>query len=159
MHARLVSSLFVLACAGCHAAQPAAQARERAELAQQVRATEIAFAKTLADRDAKKFAGMIAPDAIVLADQPLRGPDEVLTRWSKYFEAPTPPFSWAPQTVEVQDGGRLALSTGPVLDPAGKRISTFSSIWRREKSGEWKLIFDSGCPPCDCAAADANKQN
>ena len=121
-----------------------------AELTEQVRATEIAFARTLADRDVKAFTAMIAPDVIWLADQPLRGPDEVLTRWRKYFEGPTAPFSWTPELVQVQDGGRLALSTGPVMSPAGKRIGTYTSIWRRESSGEWRIIFDRGCPACDC---------
>ncbi|MEJ0085863.1 MAG: hypothetical protein WDO72_09280 [Pseudomonadota bacterium] len=45
-----------------------------AELTGQVRATEIAFAKTLADRDVKAFTRMIAPDVIWLADTTLRGP-------------------------------------------------------------------------------------
>lgn len=130
-------------------------AEDLAALAGQVRATEVAFAKTLADRDAKAFRAMIAPDVIWLADQPLRGPDQVLTRWQKFFDAPQPPFSWAPELVEVQEGGKLALSTGPVLDPAGKRVGTFTSIWRREPSGEWKIIFDRGCPYCDCAPKPA----
>ncbi len=86
-----------------------------------MRATEIAFAKTLADRDVKTFRAMIAPDVIWLADVPLRGPDQVLTRWQKFFDAPQAPFSWSPELVEVQDGGTLALSTGPVINPAGKR--------------------------------------
>lgn len=124
-------------------------ADDLAGLAAEVRATEIAFAKTLADRDVKAFRSMIAPDVVWLADVPLRGPDQVLTRWQKFFEGPNPPFSWAPETVEVQEGGKLALSTGPVFDPGGKKVATFTSIWRREASGEWKIIFDSGNPACD----------
>jgi ketosteroid isomerase-like protein len=141
-----VLSMFLVAAS-------ATAAESLTELAEQVRATEIAFAKSLAERDVKKFTSMIAPDVIWLADKPLRGPDEVLTRWSKFFEGPTPPFSWAPELVEVQDGGRLALTTGPVFDPSGKRVATFTSIWRREASGEWKIIFDRGCPVCDCSPA------
>jgi len=136
----------------CASAVPAPGVDDLAKLAGEVRATEIAFAKTLADRDVRKFTGMIAPDVIWLADVPLRGPEQVLTRWQKYFDAPRAPFSWAPEIVEVQDGGKLALSTGPVLDPEGKRVGTYTSIWRRESSGEWKIIFDRGCPACDCAA-------
>jgi ketosteroid isomerase-like protein len=124
-----------------------------ADLAEQVRATEIAFAKTLADRDVKAFTSMIAPDVIWLADAPLRGPAAVLTRWQKFFDAPKPPFSWAPEIVEVQEGGKLALSTGPVFNPEGKRVATYTSIWRREDSGKWLIIFDRGSPDCDCAAA------
>jgi ketosteroid isomerase-like protein len=144
--------VLVLPVLLCVTAVPAPAADDLAKLANEVRATEIAFAKTLADRDVRKFTTMIAPDVIWLADVPLRGPGQVLTRWQKYFDAPRAPFSWAPEIVEVQDGGKLALSTGPVLNPDGKRVGTYTSIWRRESSGEWKIIFDRGCPACDCAA-------
>jgi ketosteroid isomerase-like protein len=142
----LPALLLVAASVHCGAAD------DLATLTEQVRATEIAFAKTLADRDVKAFRALIAPDVIWLADKPLRGPDQVLTRWQQFFDAPQPPFSWSPELVEVQVGGKLALSTGPVLDPAGKRVGTYTSVWRREPSGDWKIIFDRGCPVCDCAA-------
>lgn len=142
----LPALLLVAASVHCGAAD------DLATLTEQVRATEIAFAKTLADRDVKAFRALIAPDVIWLADKPLRGPDQVLTRWQKFFDGPQPPFSWSPELVEVQVGGKLALSTGPVLDPAGKRVGTYTSVWRREPSGDWKIIFDRGCPVCDCAA-------
>lgn len=150
----LAASLLGVLAAGAHAAETLA------ELTEQVRATEIAFAKTLADRDLAKFSEMLAPDTIWLGDAPLRGPDAVIAAWRGFFEGPTAPFSWAPEIVEVQDGGRLALSTGPVFDPFGKRVGTYTSIWRRELSGEWKIIFDRGCPVCQpCArGADAATQ-
>src|SRR5690348_2877841 len=91
---------FVLLCT----AASASAAEDLASLAGQVRATEIAFARTLADRDVRTFRQMIAPDVIWLADVPLRGPDAVLTRWQKYFDGPKAPFSWAPELVEVQQG-------------------------------------------------------
>jgi ketosteroid isomerase-like protein len=130
------------------AATAANAAESLAQLTEQVRATEIAFAKTLADRDVKTFTRMIAPDVVWLADTTLRGPAQVLTRWQQYFDAATPPFSWTPEIVEVQEGGKLALSSGPVLAPDGKRIATYTSIWRREPGGEWRIIFDRGSPAC-----------
>jgi ketosteroid isomerase-like protein len=141
---KLLLMLWCASCAGVAAAE------DLAALTAQVRATEIAFAKSLADHDVKTFRAMIAPDVIWFADQPLRGPDQVLSRWQKYFDAPKAPFSWSPEQVEVQEGGKLALSTGPVMGADGKRIGTFTSIWRREPGGEWKIIFDRGCPYCDC---------
>ncbi|HET9472661.1 MAG TPA: nuclear transport factor 2 family protein [Steroidobacteraceae bacterium] len=138
---------LVLLCFAAHAAA----ADDLARLADEVRATEVAFAKTLADRDVKAFRAMIAPDVIWLADVPLRGPEQVVANWQKFFDAPRAPFSWSPELVEVQDGGRLALSTGPVVDAAGKRVGNYTSIWRREPSGAWKIIFDRGCPWCACA--------
>ena len=149
MTSRILISLLSLASwAGMASARETA-----AQLTEEVRSTEIAFAKTLANHDVKTFRAMIAPDVIWLADASLRGPDEVLTRWQKYFDAAVPPFSWSPEIVEVQEGGKLALSTGPVLDSQGKRIATYTSIWRREANGAWRIIFDRGSPYCDCAAA------
>jgi ketosteroid isomerase-like protein len=138
----LSAIVFVLLAAGANAGETPA------ELAAQVRATEIAFAKTLADRDVKAFTRMIAPDVIWIADATLRGPQQVLSRWQKYFDAATPPFSWSPEIVEVQQGGKLALSSGPVLAADGKHIATYTSIWRREPGGEWRIIFDRGGPAC-----------
>jgi ketosteroid isomerase-like protein len=136
----------------CFASSGVAAGEDLIALAAQVRASEIAFAKTLADRDVKAFRSMIAPDVIWLAEEPLRSPDAVVQRWQQFFDAAQPPFSWKPDTVEVQEGGKLALSTGPVLNPAGKRVATFTSIWRREPSGDWKIIFDSGSPACESPA-------
>ena len=121
------------------------------ELAAQVRATEIAFAKSMADRDLKTFGSFIADEALFFGSKRvLRGKQAVVEGWKGLFEGAKPPFSWAPDRVEVLDSGTQALSTGPVLDPDGKRVGTFTSIWRREADGKWKILFDSGCPPCDC---------
>jgi hypothetical protein len=68
--------------------------------------------------------------------------------WKRFYDAAQPPFSWEPERVEVLDSGTLALSTGPVRDPQGRRVGTFDSIWRREPGGSWKIVFDKGCPPC-----------
>ena len=149
----------MLASAWLCAASAAVAAEDLGKLAAEVRATETAFAKTLVDRDVKTFTRMIAPDVIWLADVPLRGPAQVLTRWQKYFDAPQPPFSWSPDTVEVQEGGKLALSTGPVLNAAGQRVGTYTSIWRHEPDGQWRIIFDRGCPACDCATPKGAASN
>lgn len=154
---RLATRLFALLVVVPLAVAADSPRVEADALVEQVRATEIAFARTLADRDAHKFLSMIAPDIIWLAgDRTLRSPQEVLADWQRFFDAPRAPFSWAPELVEVQPGGALALSTGPVTNAAGKRVGTYTSIWRRESSGEWKIIFDRGCPACDCAAAPAD---
>ena len=45
----------------------------------------------------------------------------------------------------MNDAGTLGISTGPVRDDSGKQTGTYSSIWRREKDGRWRIIFDNGC--------------
>jgi ketosteroid isomerase-like protein len=132
----------------------AAFAATNAELEQQVRQAEIGFAKSMADRDHKAFISFLAPDSVFMAG-PLRssrGGHAVAADWKRFFEGQTAPFSWEPQTVIVLESGSLALSTGPVKDPSGKRVGTFNSIWRKEKNGQWKVVLDNGCPPCNCGA-------
>jgi ketosteroid isomerase-like protein len=130
-----------------------ASAQTNTEFTEQVRKTETAFAKTMADRDHKAFATFLADEAVFTnGPKALRGAKEVAARWKPFFDAPQAPFSWEPETVEVLDSGTLALSSGPVRDPSGKRIGTFNSIWRREADGRWKIVIDHGCPSCDCGA-------
>jgi uncharacterized protein (TIGR02246 family) len=121
-----------------------------AKLAQQVRAAETAFAKSMADRDIEAFASHVAPDAVFFGTGPLRGKQAVVEDWKKFFAGPKAPFSWEPKEVEVLDNGTLGISSGPVYSPDGKQIGVFNSVWRREPDGKWKVIFDKGCPPCDC---------
>lgn len=126
-------------------------AESNTELQEQVRRTETAFAKTMADRDAAAFARFLASETIFMSGgNATRGAKAVAERWKRYFDGSKAPFSWAPDTVEVLDSGTLAMTSGPVRDPEGKRIGTFNSVWRRERSGQWKIVLDNGCPACDC---------
>jgi len=128
-----------------------AQEPDVAALAEQVRATERAFAKTMADRDHAAFVSFLSDEAVFLSGTgTLRGKAQVAAAWQRYYEKPAAPFSWEPERVEVLDSGRLGLSTGPVRDPSGKRVGTYVSTWRREADGSWKIVFDGGCPPCEC---------
>jgi ketosteroid isomerase-like protein len=128
-----------------------ATSQTNADLARQVFAAESSFAHTLAVRDREAFASFVAPDAIFFGRQgALRGKAAVVEAWAPLFEGPDAPFSWRPELIQVLDSGTLALSSGPVLDPAGKRTGTFNSIWRREADGRWRVVFDKGCPVCDC---------
>jgi ketosteroid isomerase-like protein len=144
-----LSGLLILALlAGCATSlsPTAAPATDRASLERAVRDTERAFARTMADRDHAAFAGFLSAEAVFFVGaRALRGRDAVASAWKPFYDGPVAPFSWAPETVEVLDSGRLALSSGPVHDPAGKRIATFTSIWRQEPPGVWRIIFDKGC--------------
>ena len=47
---------------------------------------------------------------------------------------------------------------GRGVRPDGKRVGTFTSTWRLEKDGEWRVVLDSGCPPCACASPAEKRQ-
>jgi len=121
-------------------------ATDRATLQGQVTDTETAFAKTMADRDHAAFARFLADDTIFFSGaKTLRGKTAVAEAWKGFYDKPQAPFSWKPEKVEVLDDGSLALSTGPVFDENGKPVASFTSIWRREAPGVWRIIFDKGC--------------
>src|SRR5262245_16173959 len=124
------------------------------ELAAQVRAAETSFAKSMADRDHAAFTAHLSDEAVFFSRTVLRGKQAVADGWKPLFEGPKAPFSWAPEKVQVLDSGTLGLSSGPVYDPDGKRSGTFNSIWRLEADGRWKIVFDNGCPPCDCGKGE-----
>lgn len=120
-------------------------------LAAEVHSAEVAFARSMADRDLNAFRSHVADEAVFFGSGgALRGAETITAAWSRFFEDDEAPFSWEPATVEVLDSGTLALSTGPVRDPEGNLIGTFNSIWRRGSDGDWKVVFDKGCPVCDC---------
>jgi ketosteroid isomerase-like protein len=122
--------------------------------AAEVRAREIAFAKSMADRDLAAFATFVSEEAVFLGATVLRGGDAVIEGWKPFFDGPEAPFSWAPERVEVVASGTIAISTGPVRGPDGQRVGTFTSTWQREPDGHWRVVLDSGCPPCHCAGAE-----
>lgn len=131
---------------GCRtAARPA----DLASLRQEVMDTERAFAKSMADRDHAAFTSFLSDDAVFFSgDSSVRGKLAVAAQWKPFFEQQDPPFSWEPDQVQVLESGDLALSTGPVRDPAGNVVGRFNSIWRREAPDRWRIVFDKGSPVC-----------
>ena len=125
--------------------------QDRASLQREVIEAERAFAKTMADRDHQAFTTFLSKEAVFWGEADVsRGHTEVAAAWKKLFEGARAPFSWSPEQVEVLDSGTLAFSSGPVLDPKGNRVGTFNSVWRREADGRWRVVFDKGCPRCQC---------
>jgi ketosteroid isomerase-like protein len=121
-------------------------------LQKQVEDAERAFAKTMADRDHAAFVSFLSAETVFFSGgDALRGAPAVAAAWKRYYEGEAAPFSWGPESVEVLDSGRLAYSSGPVLGAGGERIGTFNSVWRLEDDGRWRVVFDKGCPPCDCS--------
>ena len=140
-----------IVCAGLLLTAGLVSAQTNAELKETVRQTEIAFAKTMADRDLAAFAGFLAEETVFMSNgRATHGAKQVAERWKAFFEGVHAPFSWEPEFVEVLQSGTLAMSSGPVRDASGKRTGTFNSVWRRETGGKWKIVMDNGCPVCDC---------
>jgi len=144
MRTTLPGLVCVLACAMTPATR-AADAGARKDVWER----EAAFAKTMADRDHAAFVSFLAEETVFFGRSgPLRGKKAVAEAWKPFYDGPKAPFSWMPDTAEVLDSGALAMTSGPVFAPDGKRTGTFNSVWRRETDGQWRIVFDRGCPPC-----------
>lgn len=124
------------------------------QAADELRAAEIAFAASVADRDLERFASFLDEEAVFVGATVLRGRQAILEGWSIFFSEGGPELAWQPEIVEVRSDG-LGLSRGPYTLTArgaeGSRSTsrgTFTSIWRRREDGGWKILFDAGCPPC-----------
>ena len=142
----IVGIAFAALAAGAGAAPPT-----NAELKKQVADTERAFAATMKARDYAAYASFLSDEAVFFTGQAaLHGKEAVANGWKQFYEKPVAPFSWEPDEVEVLASGTLAISSGPVYDPGGKLISRFSSIWRQEAPGLWRIVFDRGSSVCDC---------
>ena len=157
MRRRTVSCAVLVVAIGVSSA---AWANDQSATGIEVAAVERSFAQTMADRDHEAFVSFLSDEAIFISGPTvLRGKQAVAEQWLLYFQGPEAPFSWEPETVEVLESGTLALSTGPVRSADGTLVATFTSIWRQEEPGVWRIVFDKGnqvCPPPAPAAEDAS---
>ena len=153
----LASVLGLLATvAGSSIALGADAAGERAARVEQVRAAEVAFAKSVMDDKPEAFAALLEPGAVFVSGQSVtRGKAAILAAWKGYFGPGRPYFEWHPEVVELSADGNLGLSRGPWVirtkDKEGKEVEIrglYNSIWQRQADGSWRILFDAGCSPC-----------
>lgn len=147
----LLMSTGVLVLPACSTTPPR---MSNADAVAAVTAAEVAFAKTMADRDLDAFARFVAEDAVFTnGGQPLVGREAVKAGWAPLYARPQAPFSWKPDLVVVLASGDLAHSTGPVARPDGTVGQRFYSTWRLERDGRWRVVFDDGYLVCAKPAA------
>lgn len=137
-----------------------ATADEMEVLTETLRAAELSFAASVAENDFESFKAHIDDQAVFIAAQVLNGKAAIAEAWSGFFGENAPKMEWHPETVVVRASGGLGFSQGPytltLTNPDGTKTvqkGSFTSIWEHQSDGGWKIIFDSGCPPCpECAS-------
>lgn len=140
------SVAFALACAGVLASHAAIAQPDLDAAKREVFAAERAFARSMAERDFSAFLRHLSAQAVFFnGAKVLNGKAAVADGWRHFFDVPAAPFSWQPDQVEVLTDGTLALSSGPVRNPAGQPIARFNSVWRLEAPGTWHLAPGASC--------------
>jgi ketosteroid isomerase-like protein len=149
MHRRTVFSITAAALFGTLGRIPADAQPTGPLLKNVVSDAERGFADSMTRRDLSAFSSYVSAEAVFFSSadgsRVLRGRNAIVEGWTRYFDGPKAPFSWGPESVEVLESGTLAMTTGPVRDESGKITGRFSSVWRLEPDGRWRVIFDRGC--------------
>lgn len=108
---------------------------------------ELAFAKTAKDSNTKNaFLKHMADDGVLFArGEAVNG----IELWQKR-KADSTLLDWWPIWGDISSDGKLAYTTGPWRffrkrtdsEPVGSGY--FSSVWQKQKDGQWKVLVDLG---------------
>jgi hypothetical protein len=102
-------------------------------------ATELAFARA-AQEDGQwtAFADYAANDAVMFVPEPVNAKD-----WLKKQKDPAKAVAWQPYQVWSSCDGSLAATRGAWQRPDGT-AGYFTTVWARQKNGDYKWVMDQG---------------
>ena len=137
----------------------ATSARPSAELASAapVIAAEREFAADAAARGwVAAFRRYAAPDAIVLSPDPVNAQENL----AQVQDDGDTSLDWRPAYAGVAQSGDFGFTTGP-FQIRGREgiVGHYFTVWRKQRDGSWKWIFDAGTgvrDPGPMVALDAN---
>jgi len=151
-HFTLLSTGMCLAVTGLFAQTPTKLDADECTVWQR----ELTFAQSVEKHDAQAFAAHLHPGAVFNAatNSPARGRDAVIENWKPLVEGKEIRLRWRPEVVNIGGDRNIAISRGPfVLEdirPDAKvkfRVGQFTSVWVKQPTGEWVVLFDGGGPP------------
>lgn len=141
---RAVVALLLLVLAAC--ASPEYRGRYNVLSAPvanpgKVVATELAFARMAQEKGQwAAFRAYATDDAVIFADGPVNA-----QQWLKQQSEPSEAVKWQPHEVWSSCDGSLAVTRGAWQRPNGS-TGYFTTVWQRQKDGEYKWVMDQGDP-------------
>ncbi len=142
----LIGGLLALVLGGSAWAQPMGGGQraglrgpQNFALASDIVAREIAFARAAREKGQwKAFRDFAADDAQMFA-----GADAVrVQEWAKGRKDPAEPLQWSASSVWMSCDGSIGVSYG--LWHAGSAKGWFSTVWQRQKRGDYRFLLDQG---------------
>jgi ketosteroid isomerase-like protein len=116
------------------------------------------FARATAERGLDGWMSFYADDAVRIPQSlngpPVQGLEAVRKFDARLFADPAVSLVWEPTDAGLYRGGALGFTRGRSetrrRDPGGATTvvgrGRYLTIWRREPSGQWKVILDTGVP-------------
>lgn len=154
MKRTLALGLTLLLATFAQAAGP--KPAKESKLAQQLRATEMAFAASAQAKDFEKFMSFVDDDIKSFHTGTMNvGKEKMREGWAPLFSDSNRSIVWSPEIVEAS--GSLGYTTGPFevhvkqADGSDQVVlrGRYTTIWRRHPDGSWKATLDVGsnAPP------------
>jgi hypothetical protein len=113
----------------------------------QVAATELAFARAArTDGQWTAFRRYADKEAMIFG----RNGAFPAAAWLRAQDDPPEAVRWSPQQVWSSCDGTLAVTRGAFTDPSGA-TGVFNTVWKRQRGGEYKWVFDFGFETSDTA--------
>lgn len=104
-------------------------------------AAEIAFNRLAREKGQwTAFRKTAADSAVMFVPQPVLAKD-----WLRGRPDPAAPVQWEPYEVWISCDGTLGVTRGAWRGPTGT-TGYFTTIWERQKSGDYRWILDQGVP-------------
>jgi len=111
------------------------------------------FDKATAERGVDGWVSYFAPNGSMLDDttRPTLGPAEIRAEMESVFKDSTFSLRWHPTKAEMMIPGVIGYTVGRWerirKNKAGKwmkSIGTYSTTWKKQPDGSWKIVLDSG---------------
>jgi uncharacterized protein (TIGR02246 family) len=115
---------------------------------------DMQFARDTAEKGVDGWVSWFAEDgAQLLPGREVRGHEAIREAMTSVFAEPHYSLRWEPTFADIAASGDMGYTIGRYrarrYDENGKQIDrtgTYTSIWRKNAEGQWKVVLDSGVP-------------
>ena len=123
------------------------------------------FAAATAEKGLEGFGSFLADDAATLRpDKPvISGKEAFLASWTSLLNNHALSITWKPMTASISSSGDLGFTVGSYeITKAGEKskqiVATgkYVTIWRKQRDGSWKVLFDTGVTDTPAEASKSN---
>ena len=145
----IISLVFTLAIIGCSTNSPSQETIDQWK--QEIIDAEKRFSDLSAEKgEYEAFLAFASDDAVLKRRSDIIKGREDMTKWlEEHVSSGNTTLTWKPDFVDVSNSGDLGYTYGKYsflyYDSLGvqqESIGIFHTVWKRQKNGEWKFVYD-----------------